>query len=276
MVLRERVSTDIYVFTSDLYIQTTAGVVMTPDGAVIVDTLPFPTEARDMARFVEKHSRVGARYVVLTHYHADHTYGAYLFPQASVVGHALCRQLLATRGEEGLAEAQAEAPELEEVELRLPGVTLEDGQMDLYVGGKTMSLIWTPGHAEDVVSVFVEEDRVLFASDTMMPVPTIIDGDLETLKRSLRRIAELEPENVVQGHGEVILRGEVQEIIQHSIDYLDLIDDLVSEAVEQGRRRDSLVSIDIERCGLSRVALNGRAPELHLANLLTLYDRKSS
>jgi len=272
-LLRERVSSDIYVFTSDLYVQATAGVVMTSRGAIVIDTLPFPEEARLMARFVSQRAPQGARYLVLTHYHADHTYGAYLFPSAQVIGYGRCRELLATRGEEGLAAARAEAAELDDVVLRLPTITLDAGEMALRLGGKTLRLLWTPGHSDDMLSVFVEEDRVLFAGDTVMPVPTIIDGDLEVLKQSLEQIARLEPETIVQGHGEVILRGEVQETIRANIDYLDTIHNLVAKAVAKGRRRETLLTIDIERCGLSRVALNGQAPNLHVANLLTLYDR---
>jgi len=273
VVLQERISDDIYVFTSDLYAQVTAGVVATPDGVVVIDTMPFPVEAREIVEFIARRFPAGVRYIILTHYHADHTYGAYLFPEAPVVAHARCRHLLSTRGEQGLLAARAEAPELEEVVLRLPDLTLDDGEMDLHLGDKTFRLLWTPGHSEDLLSVFVEEDRVLLASDLVMPVPTIVDGDLEALKRSLRKVAELQPDSIVRGHGEVILRGEVQDAIQANIAYLDAISDLVAEAVAQGRRRETLFSEDIERCGLSRVFLHGQAPRLHVANLLALYDR---
>jgi len=273
-MLQERVSADIYVFTSDLYAQTTAGVVVTPEGAIVVDTLPFPDEARELGQFVADGYPAGPSYVILTHYHADHTYGAFVFPQGTVVvGHAHCRSLLATRGEEGLAAARAEAPELEEVTLRLPNITFDGEEMALHLGGRTLRLIWTPGHSKDMVSVLVEEEGVLFAGDTLMPVPTIVDGDLETLKRSLIKIMDLMPGSIVQGHGEVILRGEVRGTIQAGLAYLDTIHDIVAEAVREGRGRETLLDVGIERCGLSRVALNGHAPSLHTANLLALYDR---
>jgi len=41
-VFSERVSNDIFVFTSEMYAQVTAGVILTAEGAIIVDTLPFP------------------------------------------------------------------------------------------------------------------------------------------------------------------------------------------------------------------------------------------
>jgi len=272
-MLRERVSDDIYVFTSDLYVQVTAGAVVTPQGVVVIDTLPLPVESREMADFLSRRLPTRVRYVILTHYHADHTYGAYLYPDAKVIAHARCRELMVTRGEAALRRAKEEVPELEEVTLRLPDLTLDEGEMDLYLGGKTIRLLWTPGHSEDLISVFLEEDRVLFASDTMMPVPTIVDGDPDVLKRSLRRLLELGPENIVQGHGEVILRGEVRAAIETSIAYLDTIQELAEQAVREGKPREFLFQSDIEACGLSRVALDGRAQHLHVANLLTLYDR---
>lgn len=275
-MLRERVSTDIYVFTSDLYVQVTAGVILTPDGAVVIDTLPFPVETREIARFVAQRSAKGVRYLILTHYHADHTYGAYLFPEAQLLMHDRGRQLLQTRGEAGLAAARAEAPELEEVVLRPADLTLDEGEMVLRMGEKTMRIFPTPGHSDDMLSLFVEEDRVLFAGDTVMPVPTIVDGDVAMMRQSLAKILELQPECIVQGHGEVILRGEVQDVVRASVGYLDTIQQVVADTITRGKRKETLLNVDIEKCGLSRVALNGRAPQLHAVNLLTLYKRMQS
>lgn len=272
-MLRERVSTDIYVFTSELYVQVTAAVVVTTEGAVAIDTLPLPIESREMAEFIAYRCPSGVRYVVLTHHHADHTYGAYLYPDARIVAHTRCYELLAALGQQGLEHARLEAPELEEVSIRLPDVTLESGEMNLHVGNKTLKLLWTPGHSDDMLSVLVEEERVLLASDTVMPVPVIVDGDLEVLKDSLLKVRDLRPESIVQGHGEVILRGEVQLVVQSSIDYLDKINELVEQAIQKGKPREWLEKSDIEDCGLSRVVLDGRAQQLHLANLVALYDR---
>jgi len=275
-VLRERVSDDTYLFTSDLYARVTAGVIVTQEGAIVIDTLPFPVEAHELAAFVARVCPPGARYVILTHYHADHTYGAYLFPQADVVAHALCRKLLVQRGLRALKEVQAEEPALEEVVLRLPDITFDDGEMGLQLAGKVVRLIHAPGHSPDLVMVYIGEDRVLFASDAVMPVPSIVDGDVETLRRSLRKVAELPIENVVQGHGEVILRGEVQDVVKVSLAYLDAIEGKVAKAIKSGRGRESLRWDNIESCGLSRIPLDGLVQQIHVANLLALYDRRVS
>jgi cyclase len=275
-VLRERVSDDTYVFTSDLYAQVTAGAIVTRDGVILVDTLPFPSEAREMAEFIARAVRSSVRYVILTHYHADHTYGAYLFPHADVVAHERCRALLAKIGVQALEAAKIEAPELEEVSLRIPDITFEDGEIALLLGGELVRLIHAPGHTEDSVMVYVEEDRVLFAADTIMPVPSIVDGDMDTFRASLRKVAELPVENLVQGHGEVILRGEVQDVVRASLAYLDAIEALVAKTIKSGKGKKALQRVSIESCGLSRIPLSGLVQQIHVANLLSLYDRRTS
>jgi len=272
-MLQERVSDNIYVFTSDLYAQVTAGAIVTRGGAILVDSLPFPAETRDMAAFISRICPPGVRYLILTHYHADHTYGAFLFPQADIVAHASCRALLAEIGIPALAAAKAEEPDLEEVVLRLPNITFDEGEMALRLGQRVVRLIHAPGHTQDSVMVYVEDDRVLFAADTVMPVPSIVDGDVDAFRASLHKVLELPIENMVQGHGEVILRGEVHDIVHTSLSYLDAIEKKVAAAVKRGKGKDVLQRDSIESCGLSRVPLNGLVQHIHVANLLALYDR---
>jgi glyoxylase-like metal-dependent hydrolase (beta-lactamase superfamily II) len=272
-MLQERVSADIYLFTSDLYTQVTAGVIVTSAGAVLVDTLPFPIETQAILQFISRRA-TSLRYIIYTHYHADHIYGASLFPDVPIIAHARCRQHLLESGEAGLEAARAEAPDLlENVTIRLPDITLDSGEMILSLGGKTLRIFETPGHSDDGISIYVEEDLVLFAGDAMMPIPTIVDGDPEALKQSLRKIQAMEPETIVQGHGEVILRGEVKDALQTNLAYLETIQRIVAEAVVNERRRATLLKTEVEKCGVPRVALNGEAPRLHAANLRTLYHR---
>jgi len=79
-------------------------------------------------------------------------------------------------------------------------------------------------------------------------------------------------ENIVQGHGEIILRGEVGEALETSIFYLETIYEKVKEVVEAGAPPETIAEIDIEQCGKSRIPLNGLVQQLHEANLLYLYD----
>ncbi len=271
-MVRERIADDIYVFTSQLYAQVTAGAILTKDGVILIDTLYFPEETKAIKEFLEERQGLKIRYVINTHYHADHSQGTYLFPEAQIVSHALCRQLLDSVGRAGLAEAQAQMPELEEVEIILPELVFKEGVLNLYLGGKTLQLFHMPGHSLDLVGVYVTNNQILFASDNCMPVPTIFDGSHKALTASLKRMVELEPDTIVQGHGEVILRGEVNAVIQDDLDYLARIHDKVSKVLNKNQPIEALDKIGIESCGKSRIPLNGLVSDLHRANLYRLYE----
>ncbi|MBK7894778.1 MAG: MBL fold metallo-hydrolase [Candidatus Promineifilaceae bacterium] len=271
-MVRERIADDIYVFTSQLYAQVTSGAILTKDGVILIDTLYFPEETKAIKEFLEDRQGLKIRYVINTHYHADHSQGTYLFPEAQIVSHALCRQLLDSVGRSGLADAQAQNPELEEVQIILPELVFKEGVLNLYLGGKTVQLYHMPGHSLDLVGVYVTNNQILFASDNSMPVPTIFDGSHKALVASLHQMLALEPDTIVQGHGEVILRGEVEAIIQNDLDYLTKIKEEVSKVLRSNKPMSALDKIDIESCGKSRIPLNGLVSDLHRANLYRLYE----
>jgi glyoxylase-like metal-dependent hydrolase (beta-lactamase superfamily II) len=268
---RERVADDIYVFTSELYAQVTAGAIITSEGAILIDTLVFPEEARAIRHFVENRLGCPVRYIINTHYHADHTYGTCFFPNAQVIAHARCYELLDTRGRQGLAIAQQNSNELRDVSIVLPHLVFDSGTLSVHLGNKTVELRHSPGHSPDSIVCLVKEDRVLFAADTLMALPYFVDGSYDDFVASLHALQNGGFENVVQGHGEVVLRGEVEEVIQSDLNYLATIRRHVEWALERGKPPEALDSVSIEACGKSRIPLNGLVQELHLANLRALY-----
>lgn len=267
---RDRVSDGVYVFTSGLYAEVTATVVFTDEGAILVDTLPFPQETRQIRNFIAQRGAKVA-YVVNTHSHADHIYGTYLFPEAEVIAHYRCRQLMERHAETALAEARQQTPQLAEVKIRYPELLFNE-KMTLRIGGKTLELDHSPGHSRDVITVHAVEDRLMIASDTVMPVPYVVGGDLDDMILSLAAMKHKNLENLVQGHGEVLLRGEIEEALDANITYLKNVDRLVRERIARGVPRTGILDITIEDCGLSRIALGGLVQRLHQANLLTLYN----
>lgn len=271
-MIRERVSDNVYVFTSEIYAQVNSGAVVGPDFTVLIDTLAYPNEVRDIKRFTEERLGRPVRYIINTHYHTDHTLGNSFFPQATIVSHALCRHFLDTKGREALEASKESNLELREVGIRLPNVTFEGGSATVRVGKRTLELVPLPGHSADGIGVLVVEDRVLFSGDVMMPVPYLADGDYDLMVASMKSISRMKLENLVQGHGESALRGEVNLIVRANLSYLSAIRRHVRTA---GRRKDPmgyLEKIGIEECGKSRILLNGLAEDLHRRNLIALYQ----
>jgi cyclase len=55
-------------------------VVVGPQWAVVIDTLALPDETLTIREFIEHELNVPVRYVINTHYHADHSWGNCFFP----------------------------------------------------------------------------------------------------------------------------------------------------------------------------------------------------
>ena len=267
---RERITDHIFVFRSSDYAEVTAGVVLTAAGAVLIDTLLYPEESLRIRRFVERSLASKVRYVINTHFHADHTTGTCFFPGAQVIAHKRCAETLATRGRESLAQMQASAPEFEAVRLALPNLTFE-GELALELGDTRFVLRESPGHSPDSITCLVENEEVLFAADTVMPIPYFVDGNSADLECSLRRLLEAEYENIVQGHGEIILRGEARDEINSAIHYLQRLRHEVAAALERGEPNIE-DAISLESCGKSADLLNGAATQLHQLNIRALVD----
>ncbi len=268
---RERVSENVYWFQSEIYAQVTAGVVTSSQWAIVIDTLALPEETLAMRSFIEEELNVPVRYVINTHYHADHSWGNCFFPGATVIGHALCREAMLSKGTASLEAAKRQNPVFKQVKLVPPHVTFSKGEMALRVGKKSLILIQTPGHSNDGISVLIEEDRVLFAGDAFLPLPYVVDGNVDDLVASIKKIGTMGLENIVQGHGDIILRGEIDEAVKENLSYLSAIRKAVRNAARRRNPQDALALIDIESCGKSRVYLGGLAEELHRRNLRYLY-----
>jgi cyclase len=270
---RERVSENVFWFQSEIYAQVTAGVVAGPQWAVVIDTLALPDETLSIREFIEHELNVPVRYVINTHYHADHTWGNCFFPGATVIAHARCRDLLEERGIPSLEAAKRQNPALRQVKIVLPQMTFVDGELTLRVGKKNLILSLASGHSKDGIAVLVEEDRILFAGDAFMPLPYIVDGDIDESMATIKRIGRMGLENIVQGHGDVILRGEIDAAVKENLNYLTAIKRAVKAASRRKNAVELLENITIEDCGKSRVYLGGLAQTLHQRNLYALLQQ---
>src|SRR3970040_1647158 len=146
---RERVSENVFWFQSEVYAQVTAGVVAGPQWAVVIDTLALPDETLNIREFIEHELNVPVRYVVNTHYHADHAWGNCFFPGATGVADEHCRDLLLERRVPSLDGAQKQNPALRQVKIVLPHIAFTDGELTLRVGKKNLIISPTSGHSPD-------------------------------------------------------------------------------------------------------------------------------
>jgi cyclase len=273
-MIRERIADNVYWFQSEVYAQVAAGAIIGHDWAVVVDTLPTPDETLEMRSYIEESLGVQVRYVINTIYHADHTFGNCFFPGSMVIAHSRCRSQMIENNYTALETAQEHNPDFKRVKIVLPSLTFDTGTLTLQVGKRHLRIFPIAGNSVDGIGVLVREDRVLFAGDAFLPLPLILEGDVEELAETTRKIGKMSLENIVQGHGDVILRGEIDQAVKSNLNYLSAIQKVAKLAA---RRKDPMPVLEeatVESCGKSRVLLGGLMGELHQRNLTALYRRE--
>jgi glyoxylase-like metal-dependent hydrolase (beta-lactamase superfamily II) len=190
-------------------------------GALAVDACNYADEGQAMADFIRERGARPDR-LALTHGHGDHILGSGAFRGADVYAHALSSDTIdaglpiwADRYFDGSRE-QAEAM------ITRPNVVF-DSTLSIDLGHKTARLFATPGHCPDAACVYLEEDRVLCAGDTVVTCipPAINDGNSRQLEATLCTLLELDIEILVPGHGP-LLQGPraVREHLEWTIGYL--------------------------------------------------------
>lgn len=116
-----------------------------------------------------------------------------------------------------------------------PDVELED-EYAIPVAGEALQVMWTPGHTEGHVCLYAPRWRVLFSGDHVLtPItPNIsfsrpsLDNPLGHYLASLRKVRDLDVEQVLPAHGEPFpgLAQRVDELIEHHAERME-------EALEQ-------------------------------------------
>jgi glyoxylase-like metal-dependent hydrolase (beta-lactamase superfamily II) len=186
-----------------------AGFIVTREGVVVVDALASPAQGRALLRTIRGVTRQPIRWLVLTHHHPDHHFGAIEFRRAGakVIAHPDARVLAAEAGPDALVADWVRVVGLE----AMRGFEFADvpdrpvtGSDTLRLGGRTIVIRHPPpGHTLGDLVVWLPEPRVLFAGDLLIEdgVTMVVDGSARALVRGLAMIDSLAPKIVVPGHG---------------------------------------------------------------------------
>ncbi|HUZ43274.1 MAG TPA: MBL fold metallo-hydrolase [Acidimicrobiales bacterium] len=182
-----------------------AGFLVGSDRVTAVDTASTERRTQAFRRAVAAVSPHPVTTLVNTHHHGDHTNGNCLFPEASIIGHVRCREVMVDQRIGGL-DAIFGAVEWGDLKVAPPDVTFSQ-QLDLWVGERRVELryIGTPAHTTGDVVVWLPEEKVLFAGDLLFNggTPFALMGSIQGSLAALEAIRRLAPAVIVPGHGGV-------------------------------------------------------------------------
>ncbi len=191
-----------------------AGFVVTGDGVVVFDSLGSPVLGDAMIRAIRRVTRQPVRRLIISHYHADHFYGAQSFK-------AIGAEIWA--GEKGKAYLESDlalqrmqerrrdlAPDVDARTRLVPAdrwLAFPGEKPIRFAMGNTHFRVIDVGgaHSPEDLMLFVEEDRVLFAGDLFFTgrIPYVGNADSRAWLAALDKMAPLHPKVVLPGHGDL-------------------------------------------------------------------------
>ena len=226
-----------------------AGVLLTPEGVVVVDTMMLVGQGHAIQRHIRELTPQPVVAVLNTHYHFDHTHGNPAFPVGTkVVATAKTLQHLHERD----ADYWRESPARD----LLPNDTFDGPMREIRLGGKTVrSYALGRGHTDgDMVVLFVE-DRVLHTGDLVFngQYPNIdleAGGSVRLWPATLDKVLALPFDIVIPGHGPPTTRHG----IEHFRDFMTSLWTQTTAIRDRGGSvEDAIALVNIDDFGLHAV-----------------------
>lgn len=222
-----------------------AGYVITSEGVVVFDALGTPSLGWALLQDIRKRTDKKVRYVIASHYHADHIYGLQAFKDHSDAVIVAQERSGEYKDNESTADEKANQ-RLDQRRAALspwvdantrvvpPDITFKERMM-ITLGETRLTLIYAgPAHSSSDIMTMVEPDGVLFAGDIVQNgrIPFMNSEDVSTTQwlRALDEVAKLDPKFIIPGHGKT--STEAKQAIAFTRDYIQYVRNMMSTAVQ--------------------------------------------
>lgn len=202
-----------------------AGFVVTPQGVVVIDALGSPMLAQRLITSIRAITSKPIIALVLTHYHADHIYGAQAFKALGATIYAQAAGKNYLNSDAAIQRLQSSridfAPWVNAETKLMPADIWIQGDLKLDLGGYPVQLLHAgPAHSPEDLMVYLPISGVLFSGDILFQgrIPFVGNADSKGWLHSLERIESLKPKMIVPGHGS--FSNQPEKAVVFTRDYL--------------------------------------------------------
>jgi glyoxylase-like metal-dependent hydrolase (beta-lactamase superfamily II) len=222
------------------------GIIVGGKATLVVDTGLGPRNGETILREMKKVSANADVYVVLTHYHPEHSLGAAAFKGRLLMTRIQQQDMteLGQQIQDAFAGRSAVTAELLNGAAYPTPDIMFDREYRLDLGGVHARLFWrgpSAMHTRGDTMIFVEEDRVLFTGDVVMSQRFLAaqnTSSITTWLSTLDELASLAPSKVVPSHGSI---GDAT-LIARDRAFLQAVQARVGELKRAGTSSDDAVA----------------------------------
>jgi len=204
--------------------------------------------------------------LVYSHSHSDHIAGAVALKEATIISHVETNAYL-SEDREKLAKG------IPPIKVVLPDRTYEKN-MTLQVGERTVELHNFNIHTPDGTILFLPQEGILFAGDTLEDTATYVGEaeDLHIHQKELKRMAVLPIATILPAHGSpdrIANGGYEPSFIDATLRYIQAVDEPVPDPIAWKQRLKEVVSADLDAAHLDYYEAY---EDVHRSNISSIQD----
>ncbi len=218
------------------------GFIVCEDCCIVVDTATYPEQTRKDLEDLRNVTGNPIRFLINTHYHADHTFGNMYFQE--IIAHKNCYEKLKEVTPTHLKYIEEDTENKERFKgfmIKLPTIVFT-GRIFLLETPHIEIVHWG-GHTKGSVTVYVPEEKVLFSGDLLFvgTHPYLGDADIKEWIQALQNLFQLDITKVIPGHGELCDKRE----IKTHIEYLETFYTNLKDLKEDHTKEEILKNADL-------------------------------
>ena len=225
-----------------------AGAVAFPEYVIAFDPTMFPKTTDLFRKKVEDYFGLPLKYLLLSHYHADHVFGLKHFRDITIISpndllinfkKSLEQEYTEDYIEEWKQEAPELAPWIEEIEFVFPNLLFQN-KIILNEDKFQLDFERVGGHTNCSSYAYFPKEQILFAGDLIFSKQLLYVGDQSSNPdvwiEILDQFSKMDIKKVIPGHGPVCDK----EMIKEQLDYLRKLRNIITKAIQEDRSQDEI------------------------------------
>ncbi len=224
------------------YFELNAGAIILDTYIIVIDTLLYPSQAREFRHYLEQTYNLPIKYLFHTHFHGDHVLGMGEFKNEEIevfgaeqIVNNIKMRLHGNWSKESIQKWKEEEPEnsedFDKIDVFLPHWSFhkshvlkeEKHQVEFYHSG---------GHCSCSSWVYFPEDKVIFTGDELAsynwPFISEQSGNPDTWIEAFEQMISLDVNTIIPGHGKIVDKNHLKE----HLDYLKALRSIVKKAID--------------------------------------------
>ncbi|GMT49437.1 MAG: MBL fold metallo-hydrolase [bacterium] len=190
--------------------------ILTSEGWFVVDALTTPKLSELFIQMLKREKNVPIKYLVITHYHQDHWYGAQSYQAigTQIIAHKNLKASYEGNGKAILAASHNRFKIYANVKLTPPTIVIDKESKKFKMGAMEIEVLpFTPAHTNTDLVVYLPKEEVMFVGDMVNKGRIPFAGDRTASSRGwikyLEKMKTYKIKMLLTGHNDPLAKSDI-------------------------------------------------------------------